>query len=102
MIHSLFFIFFYLAVEFVNQSVYGSIHIFMNRISECVTPTDVNSGFGLLAQLLHREDYMHIAYIIEVPLQALKLASNIVTKGRSDFDMMAGYVQLHFLAPSLL
>src|SRR5688572_3683728 len=89
------------AVELVGQQVYGGVHVLFGGIGMDGAAAHMQGGFGLLSELLHRQDTMHVDHVIEMPGNALELLLHVGAHGRGYFDMVTGKRQLHDASPFL-
>src|SRR5690349_24135740 len=89
------------AVELVGQQIDGGVHVFFRGIGMDRIAAYMQGGFGLLSELLNRQDAMHVDYVVEMAGNALELLLDIGAHRRGDFDMMTGKRQLHGSSPFL-
>jgi hypothetical protein len=64
-------------------------------------PAHVQSGFGLLLELLDCQNTMHVDYVIEMTGNTFELLFDVRAHRRGDFDMVTGKRQLHDSSPFL-
>ena len=89
------------AVELVGQQVDGGVHVFLGGVGVDGVAAHMQCGFGLLSELLNRQDAMHVDYVVEMAGNALELLLDVRAHRRGDFDMMTGKRQLHDSSPFL-
>src|SRR4051794_9136793 len=73
-----------LAVELVDQAVDRGVHVLVRALAEDVAPRDVDVGFRLLLQLVHREDNHHVDDMIEMTGDPFQLGGNVTADGGSN------------------
>src|SRR5690349_24725265 len=54
------------AVELVGQQVDGGVHVLFRGIGMNGISAHMQGGFGLLSELLNRQDAMHVDYVVEM------------------------------------
>src|SRR5262249_18767901 len=89
------------AIELVGQQVYGGVHVFLGGIGMDGITANVQRGFGLLSELLNRENTMHVDYVVEMTRNPFELLFHVRAHRLGDFDMMTGKRQLHDSSPFL-
>src|SRR4051794_27295170 len=76
------------AVELVGQQVDGGVHVFLGGVGVDGVAAYMQGGFGLLSELLDRQDAMHVDYVIEMARNPFELLFDVRAHRGSDFDMM--------------
>ena len=76
------------AVELVGQQVDGGVHVFLGGVGMDGIAAHMQSGFGLLSELLNRQDAMHVDYVVEMARNPFEFLFDVGTHRRGDFDMM--------------
>src|SRR5690349_1688547 len=89
------------AVELVGQQIDGGVHVLFRGVGMNRIAAHMQGGFGLLSELLNREDAMHVDYVVEMAGNAFELLLDVGAHRRGDFDMMTGKRQLHDPSPFL-
>ena len=61
----------HLAVQFIDQFIYRSVHVFVRALGKHVVAFDVNIAFGLLTTLflslvLNAQQHLHIHHLIKM------------------------------------
>src|SRR6056297_2751278 len=88
-----------LAIKFVGERVNRRVHVFVLRRGEQIGPGDMHIGLGLVHHFLNSEDNLCCRNLVEVSLQAFKLAFHVFLQGRCDVEMVTTDVELHFRLP---
>src|SRR3990167_9303067 len=76
-----------LAIQFIDQLVYRSVHIFVFRYSEYFTPVEVHLSLCNLFQFFHVQHYMYIINMIKMTFKFGKFAIDVLSQCFSDFYM---------------
>src|SRR3954469_7101789 len=84
-----------LTIELVGERVDRGIEIVFLAFAVQVLAADMQRAFGLLADLVHREDHVGVDHMVEVPVDALELRAHVAQDRRGDVDMMAAHVEVH-------
>src|SRR5690606_12726792 len=75
-----------LTVELVGHGVDGRVQIGILALDEDVLAAHVQGDFGLLLELLDRQDHAGAGDVVEVADDAVELGSHVVANGGGDFD----------------
>jgi hypothetical protein len=79
MVSQLFLVLLYLPVEFVDQAVYSSVHVFGDRFGENGTSAYIDFSFGFVSQFLNAENAVDIGEVVEMSLDAFEFVIYIVS-----------------------
>lgn len=84
----------HLAVEFVNQLVYGCVQVLVCALRKQVVAFDVNIAFSSLPfvfffLIFNGQQHFDIDHLIEMPVDSIELARDVLTQGRRHFQMVS-------------
>ena len=84
----------HLAIELVNQLIHCGVEVFVGAFGKHVIAFDMDIAFSALSSFFfflffHGEQNFDIYNLVKVSFYSIKLASNVRTKCRSNFQMMA-------------
>src|SRR5258706_96781 len=82
----------HLAVELVGEEVDRRVQVGFLALAVQLLAGDVRGAFGLLPELLHREDHVRVEHMVEMPRHALELGAHVAADRRGHFDMVAAHV----------
>ena len=80
MVLELLFVLFALAVQFVDQAVYGGIHVFLYVVCVQVSSADVHGRFGLVTQFFHCQNDMNVECLVKMAIQPFDFFIDIVAQ----------------------
>src|SRR5690606_5330621 len=78
-----------LPVKLVHEAVDGCVHVVFSGVCVYLAPIDVDGGFSLVPQFLHRQDTMYIGYQVKMPSDLFDFTLDIVPESGRDIDVMA-------------
>src|SRR3954468_2528190 len=84
-----------LTIELVGEQVDRGIEIVFLAFAVQVLAADMQRAFGLLADLVHREDHVGVDHMVEVSRDPLELRAHVAQVGRGDIHVMAAHVEVH-------
>ena len=85
-----FFVFYDLAVQFVDELIDGGIHVVVSGIGKDLVAAQKQRGFCMVAHFFDSENNMSINNVIEVPFQTFKFFVYKVSYCRSNVYMVTG------------
>eukprot|EP01012_Entosiphon_sulcatum_P030717 TRINITY_DN38067_c0_g1_i1.p2 TRINITY_DN38067_c0_g1~~TRINITY_DN38067_c0_g1_i1.p2 ORF type:complete len:103 (+),score=20.40 TRINITY_DN38067_c0_g1_i1:68-376(+) len=90
----------HLAIELVDQLIYGRIEISVGTLGKHVVALDADIAFGTLPTFLfllvfHCQQNAYIDYLVEMPRNSIQLARYVIAKRRRNVEMVTADRQVH-------
>ena len=90
----------HLAVQFVDEFVYGSVEVGVGAFGKHVAAFDMDIALGTLPSLFflllfNREKNFDINHLVKVAGYSIKLGRDVISESRGNFEMVTADRQVH-------